>query len=68
MPTQHSTSQKPGPPADDQPAPDSETTPDAPTDPDSAESAESADSGRWHDEGDSWWAPHPVAPSYRDAT
>lgn len=21
----------------------------------------------WTDDGDSWWAPHPVPPSYRDA-
>lgn len=35
--------------------------------PDDAEPDQERDrEEQWHDGGDSWWAPHPVPPSYRD--
>jgi hypothetical protein len=44
----------------------------APADGDSesaeADSDAAPDADQWNDDGDSWWSPHPVPPSYRDET
>lgn len=40
----------------------------ADSDSESADAAPDTDRDQWNDDGDSWWAPHPVPPSYRDET
>lgn len=43
-----------------------ESTP--PDDVDEVQDADEPTEEHWADDGDSWWAPHPVPPSYRDQT
>lgn len=47
---------------------DPEPTDPEPTDPESPEDSDGYEEAHWNDEGESWWSPHPVPPSYRDAT
>ena len=36
--------------------------------PEPPDDTDGSEEEHWNDEGVSWWAPHPVPPSYRDAT
>lgn len=47
---------------------DPEHTDSPPTDPEPSEDSDGYEEAHWNDEGESWWSPHPVPPSYRDAT
>ena len=39
-----------------------------PPGPESPGDSDGYEEAHWNDEGESWWSPHPVPPSYRDAT